>query len=73
MPGFRETAMGSEDGQKRMILFPVRLDDSVMEIKTGWPADVRRTRHMGDFRRWKSHDAYSKAFERLLRYLKAEA
>jgi hypothetical protein len=68
-----ETAMESEDEQKRTVLFPVRLDDSVLEIKTGWPADVRRTRHIGDFRRWKDHDEYQKAFNRLLADLKAEA
>lgn len=68
-----ETAMESEEEQKRTILFPVRLDDSVMEIKTGWPADVRRTRHIGDFRRWKEHDEYQKAFARLLNDLKASA
>ena len=68
-----ETAMESEDEQKRTILFPVRLDDSVMEIKTGWPADVWRTRHIGDFRRWKEHDEYQKAFARLLSDLKAGA
>lgn len=68
-----ETAMESEDEQKRTILFPVRLDDAVMEIKAGWPADVRRTRHIGDFRRWKEHDEYQKAFARLLADLKASA
>jgi uncharacterized protein YjbI with pentapeptide repeats len=66
-----ETAMESEDDHHRTVLFPVRLDDSVMEIKEGWPADVRRTRHIGDFRRWKEHDEYQKAFARLLADLKA--
>jgi hypothetical protein len=28
-------------------------------------------RHIGDFRRWKDHDAYQKSFARLLRDLKA--
>jgi hypothetical protein len=34
---------------------------------------VSRTRHIGDFTRWKEHDAYQKALERLLRDLKVEA
>lgn len=68
-----EAAIESEDEQKRTVLFPVRLDDSVMGIKAGWPADVRRTRHIGDFRRWKEHDEYQKAFARLLADLKASA
>ena len=68
-----ETAMERERQQKRTILFPIRLDDSVLSVESGWAADVRRSRNVGDFRRWKSHDNYSKAFERLLRDLQASA
>jgi hypothetical protein len=39
---------------------------------SGWAADIRRTRHIGDFTRWKEHDAYTKALERLLRDLRIE-
>jgi uncharacterized protein YjbI with pentapeptide repeats len=67
-----ETAMEREAEQGRAILFPVRLDDAVMGIKTDWPADVRRTRHIGDFTRWEDGNSYQKAFDRLLRDLKAE-
>jgi hypothetical protein len=34
---------------------------------------VRRSRHIGEFREWKNHDSYRKAFGRLMRDLKAEA
>jgi uncharacterized protein YjbI with pentapeptide repeats len=68
-----ETAFEKEREQGKIVLFPVRLDDAVLEIKSGWTADVRRSRHIGDFRDWKSHDSYRKAFERLMRDLKAEA
>ena len=67
-----ETAMEKERQQKRVVLFPIRLDDAVMKIETGWPADIRRSRNIGDFKKWKTHDTYQKAFERLLRDLKAE-
>ena len=30
------------------------------------------TRHIGDFTRWKEHDAYQKALDRLLRDLRVE-
>jgi hypothetical protein len=30
------------------------------------------TRHIGDFTRWKDHDAYQKALDRLLRDLRVE-
>jgi len=68
-----ETAFEKEKEQGKTVLFPVRLDDAVLEAKTGWAADVRRSRHIGDFREWKNHDSYRKAFERLMRDLKAEA
>jgi hypothetical protein len=68
-----EAAMERERQQKRTILFPIRLDDTVLKVESGWAADVRRSRNVGDFRRWKSHDTYSKAFEKLLGDLKAGA
>src|SRR5205085_8344971 len=68
-----ETALEKEREQGKIVLFPLRLDDAVLEIKTGWAADVRRSRHIGDFTDWKNHDSYKKAFDRLMRDLKAEA
>jgi TIR domain/Pentapeptide repeats (8 copies) len=66
-----ETAMERERKEKRAVLFPIRLDDAVMKIEDGWPADIRRTRNIGDFRRWKNHDTYQKSFDRLMRDLQA--
>jgi len=66
-----ETAFEKERRNNRTVLFPIRLDDAVMETEQAWAADIRRTRHIGDFRLWKNHDAYKKAFERLLKDLKA--
>jgi hypothetical protein len=60
-----------ENKQQRTMLFPITLDDTVMESTKAWAADIRRTRHIGDFRNWKDHDSYQKAFARLLRDLKA--
>jgi hypothetical protein len=67
-----ETAFEKERETRSTVLFPVRVDDAAMDSETGWAADIRRSRHIGDFRGWKDHDAYSKAFERLLRALKVE-
>ena len=67
-----ETALERERKEKRTVLFPIRLDDAVMDVESGWPALVRNTRNIGDFRKWKNHDSYQKAFDRLLRDLKAE-
>lgn len=66
-----ETALAREREQKRLVLFPIRLDNTVMEVNSGWPALIKNTRHIGDFRSWKQHDAYLKALDRLLRDLKA--
>lgn len=65
-------AREKEDHEQRPVLFPIRLDDAVMQTTKAWAADVRRRWHIGDFTRWKDYDAYQQAFERLLRDLKAE-
>jgi hypothetical protein len=52
-----------------LVLFPIRLDDAVMDSSKGWAADIRRTRHIGDFTQSKDLDAYRRAFKRLLRDL----
>jgi hypothetical protein len=62
-----------ERKENKVILFPIRLDKAVMDVEEGWPAYIRTTRNVGDFMRWKRHDAYQKAFDRLLRDLKAES
>ena len=40
-------------------------------MQRGRAIDPARQRHIGDFSRWKDHDSYQKAFDRLLRDLKA--
>ena len=45
----------------------------MLETKETWARLLRGQRHIGDFTRWKEHDAYQKALERLLRDLKVEA
>ena len=68
-----ETAFEKERRQdNKPVLLPIRLDDAVMQTDQAWAADIRRTRHIGDFSHWKEHDAYQQAFRRLLRDLKAE-
>lgn len=66
-----ERALQREDKEKNQVLFPIRIDDYIFD---GWEnerkADVVR-KVVGDFTRWKNHDAYRKAFDRLLRDLKA--
>lgn len=68
-----EAALEKELRQQREVLFPVRLDECVMQTSQAWAAKLRRTRHIGDFTRWTGPQEYQKAFERLLRDLKAES
>lgn len=67
-----ESALEEERQRGRTILFPVRIDEDVIESRKAWAALIRRTRHIGDFTYWKEHDSYHKALNRLLRDLKAE-
>lgn len=57
----------------KTVLFPIKLDNTVMETHLPWAANMRRTRHIGDFTHWKEHDEYQKGLSRLLRDLKQEA
>jgi TIR domain-containing protein/pentapeptide repeat protein len=68
-----EAALERERQDDCLVLFPIRIDDAVMDTDKAWAASIRRTRHIGDFTRWKEHDAYQRAFERLLRDLKDES
>jgi hypothetical protein len=54
------------------VLFPVRIDEPVMKTDEPWAVMLRDQRNIGDFRRWKDHDAYQQAFDRVLRDLKAK-
>jgi hypothetical protein len=67
-----ETAFEKERLQNKLVLFPIRLDDTVMQTIKAWAADIRRSRHIGDFRQWNNYDEYQKALNRLLRDLKTQ-
>lgn len=67
-----ETALAKEREQGRTVLFPVRLDDAILELNSGWPALIKNTRHIGNFSAWKDQSKYRKAFERLIRDLQVE-
>lgn len=66
-----ESAFEKERKNGGTVLFPIRLDDGVMNTDQSCAADIRRSRHIGDFSNWKDKEKYQKAFERLLKDLKA--
>jgi TIR domain/Pentapeptide repeats (8 copies) len=64
-------AYAEERSRKEVVLFPIRLDNSVMSTAEPWAVKLRDQRNIGDFRRWKKPAEYQKSLERLLRDLKA--
>jgi hypothetical protein len=65
-----DQAFEEEQKREQVVLFPVRLDDEFKTTDKPWTSKLRRARHIGDFTRWKDHDAYTKSFDRVLRDLK---
>ena len=64
-------ALKKEQDQGKPALFPIALDEAIKDAPDAWAATIRRKRHIGDFTKWKEHDAYQVAFGRLLRDLQA--
>ena len=67
-----DKAYAKELKSNSLVLFPIRLDDSVFKVKKDWVQTIIETRNIGDFHKWKEHDSYQKSLERLIRDLKAE-
>ncbi|GMQ79086.1 MAG: toll/interleukin-1 receptor domain-containing protein [Anaerolineae bacterium] len=63
-----EKALAEERLRNRTVLFPLRLDDAVMESNVGWAGTVRQ-RHIADFGGWQDDSNYKKTFDRLMRDL----
>ncbi len=69
------TALKREESMDmtRQVLFPLRLDNAVMESRRGWVRSLRFHRHIADFTDWKVYDVYQKRLTKLLHDLKADA
>jgi hypothetical protein len=65
-------AIDREIAQKRTILFPLRLDETVLHTNDHWAADIRSRRHIGNFTNWEDHTTYQRSFDQLLKHLKAD-
>jgi uncharacterized protein YjbI with pentapeptide repeats len=65
-----KTAFEEERRRGQTVLFPIRLDDAVLDTKEAWAGKLRMDRHIGDFRTWKDHDSYQESLKRVLRDLK---
>ena len=59
-------AFAEERQRGATVLFPIRIDETVFATNEAWAIKLRDGRNIGDFRRWKNHDAYQEALRRLL-------
>jgi len=62
-------AFEEERRRKEVVLFPIKLDETVMETNEAWASKLR-ARNIGDFTTWKDHDVYKMTLDRILRDLK---
>ena len=62
-------AITREIHQQRVVLYPIRIDDTVLHSKEGWAADLRQERHIGNFTLWKDPERYQEVFDQLLKHL----
>jgi hypothetical protein len=53
------------------VLFPIRIDNTVISTVEPGAVKLRDQRNIGDFRQWRKPADYQKSLERLLRDLKA--
>ncbi len=66
-----ERALNKEPHGIPNVLYPVRIDDTILTCHTDWARDIKETRHIGNFEHWTNPEAYQTSFQRLLRALEA--
>jgi hypothetical protein len=64
-----DAALHEEIQRGQDVLFPVRLDNTILESSAGWATRLQH-RHIGDFTNWQDNAAYQQAFGTLLGHLK---
>jgi uncharacterized protein YjbI with pentapeptide repeats len=65
-----ENAFEEEIEKNQNLLIPIRIDGDVMDCDQTWAVDLRRSRHIADFKNWSDPQSYRQAFKRLLQNLK---
>jgi uncharacterized protein YjbI with pentapeptide repeats len=63
-------AVEEEQRRGRVVLFPVLLDDAVMNAREHWASELRGRSNVADFRRWKDSQKYAANFQSVLQQLK---
>jgi hypothetical protein len=67
-----EKAFAKERELGSTVLLPITIDDAVRDTRQAWAAEIRNTRHIGDFRVWTEPERYKTAFDALLRAFRRE-
>lgn len=63
-----------EKAYKEVALYPIRLDDTVLNNNLDtWADQLQQSHSIGDFTQWKDHQAYQQAFKQLLLDLRVKA
>lgn len=65
-------AVAEERNRKRLVLFPVRLDNGRMDTEKDWLEDLYKTHQIYDFSAWQNWEAYFTQFSRLASDLKTK-
>jgi hypothetical protein len=61
-----ESTFENEKAARGPLLFPLRIDSSVLNTQVSWAAKIRRQRNIGDFSCWGDEDKYMAALQRLI-------
>jgi TIR domain len=62
-------AFAEERRRGQNVLFPVRIDDSIMKTTEAWAVKIKDQRNIGDFRNWTDETAYKYELDKILRDL----
>jgi hypothetical protein len=65
-----EKGFAEEHDRNASVLFPIRLDDTVMTTGMEWAEKIKMGCNIGDFRVWRCKAGYKKGLTRLLRDLR---
>jgi uncharacterized protein YjbI with pentapeptide repeats len=62
-------AFAEEREKGDFVLFPIMIDDIVLDSKRPWVLKIRNNRNIGNFTNWNDSDSYNKSFEKLIKDL----
>jgi hypothetical protein len=68
-----DVTLRKESQGSKTILFPIRIDDTVMKATDESSTTLVRLKHIGDFTEWTVPDGYRRAFSRLVKDLTVSA